>query len=193
MYIYISNIHFWQSYTLNMNITHIRMYNIPSPHQVHFWFSCQFQSSTPLSREQPHSDFCLNKLPGTYHYLGTPGNVLTYFKRERQSKFKVEVNVLYYFSIYQESHKALYIYICIRSDQISRSVVSDSLWPHESQHARPPCPSPTPGVHSNSCPSSRWCHPAVSSSVVPFSSCPYAKKQKTYTYICMYIYIYIYI
>ena len=60
----------------------------------------------------------------------------------------------------------------IRSDQISRSVVSDSLWSHESQHARPPCPSPTLRVHSNSCPSSRWCHPANSSSVVPFSSCP---------------------
>ena len=58
------------------------------------------------------------------------------------------------------------------SVQFSRSVVSDSLRPHESQHARPPCPSPTPGVHSNSCPSSRWCHPAISSSVVPFSSCP---------------------
>ena len=60
----------------------------------------------------------------------------------------------------------------IRSDQISRSVVSDSLRPHESQHARPPCPSPTPGVCSDSCPSSQWCHPAISSSVVPFSSCP---------------------
>ena len=60
----------------------------------------------------------------------------------------------------------------IKSDQISRSVMSDSLQPHESQHARPPCPSPTPGVHSNSCPSSRWCHPTISSSVVPFSSCP---------------------
>ena len=47
----------------------------------------------------------------------------------------------------------------IRSDQISRSVVSDSLRPHESQHARPPCPSPTPGVHWDSCPSSQWCHP----------------------------------
>ena len=60
----------------------------------------------------------------------------------------------------------------IRSDQISHSVVSDSLRPHESQHARPPCPSPTPGVHSDSCPLSQWCHPAISSSVVPFSSCP---------------------
>ena len=56
-------------------------------------------------------------------------------------------------------------------DQFSRSVMSDSLQPHESQHARPPCPSPTPGVHSDSRPSSWWCHPAISSSVVPFSSC----------------------
>ena len=52
------------------------------------------------------------------------------------------------------------------------SVVSNSSRPYESQHARPPCPSPTPGVYPNLCPSSRWCHPAISSSVVPFSSCP---------------------
>ena len=58
------------------------------------------------------------------------------------------------------------------SVQSSRSVVSDSLRPHESQHTRPPCPSPTPRVYSNSCPSSQWCHPAISSSVIPFSSCP---------------------
>ena len=57
------------------------------------------------------------------------------------------------------------------SVQFSRSVVSDSLRPHESQHARPPCPSPTPRVHSDSCPLSQWCHPAISSSVVPFSFC----------------------
>ena len=55
--------------------------------------------------------------------------------------------------------------------QLSPSVVSDSLQPHESQHTRPPCPSPTPGIYSNSCPLSQWCHPAISSSVVPFSSC----------------------
>ena len=58
------------------------------------------------------------------------------------------------------------------SDQISYSVVSNSLRPHESQHARPPCPTPTPGVHSDSRPSSQWCHPAISSSVIPFFSCP---------------------
>ena len=56
--------------------------------------------------------------------------------------------------------------------QFSRSVVSDSLWPHEPQHSRPPCPSPTPGVYPNPCPLSRWCHLTISSSVVPFSSCP---------------------
>ena len=65
-----------------------------------------------------------------------------------------------------------YQLLSILSVQFSRSVVSDSLRPHESQHTKPPCPSPTPGVHSNSCPLSQWCHPAISSSVVPFSSCP---------------------
>ena len=60
----------------------------------------------------------------------------------------------------------------VYSVQFSCSVVSNSLWPHESQHARPPCLSPTPGVYPNSCSLSRWCHPAISSSVVPFSSCP---------------------
>ena len=58
------------------------------------------------------------------------------------------------------------------SVQFIRSVVSDSLRPHEPQHARPPCPSPTAGVHPNPCPLSRWCHPTISSSVIPFSSCP---------------------
>ena len=55
--------------------------------------------------------------------------------------------------------------------QFSHSVMSNSLRSHESQHSRPPCPSPSPGVHSDSCPSSQWCHPAISSSVIPFSSC----------------------
>ena len=60
----------------------------------------------------------------------------------------------------------------LHSVQFSCSVMSISLRPHESQHTRPPCPSPTPGVHSNSHSSSQWCHPSISSSVVPFSSCP---------------------
>ena len=60
----------------------------------------------------------------------------------------------------------------ISSVQFSRSVLSDSLWPHEPQHVRPPCPSLTPAVHPISCPLSRWCHPTISSSIIPFSSCP---------------------
>ena len=65
----------------------------------------------------------------------------------------------------------LFLFSCpVQFSSVAQSC--PTLWPHESQHARPPCPSPTPGVYSNSCPSSRWCHPAISSSVVPFSSCP---------------------
>ena len=69
---------------------------------------------------------------------------------------------------YKENVNQNYMY----SVQFSRSVMSNSLQPHESQHTRPPCPSPAPRVHSNSGPSSQWCHPAISSSVDPFSSCP---------------------
>ena len=84
----------------------------------------------------------------------------------------------------------------IRSDQISCSVMSDSLQHHESQHARPPYPSPTPRVHSDSHPSSQWCHPAISSSVVPFSSCPqsfpasgsFQMSQLVY-FVCVYKYV----
>ena len=65
-----------------------------------------------------------------------------------------------------------FIVLQFSSVQFSCSVLSDSLRPHESQHTRPPCPSPTPGVHSDSRPSSQWCHPAISPSVVAFSSCP---------------------
>ena len=74
----------------------------------------------------------------------------------------------YYFALMTEEGFLIFPYLF----QFSHSVMSDSLQPHELQHARPPCPSPTPGVHSNSCPSSRWCHPAILSSVIPFSSFP---------------------
>ena len=68
-----------------------------------------------------------------------------------------------------------YFYFCIHytfsSVEFSHSAMSNSLWPHEPQHARPPCPSPTPGVHPNPCPLTRWCHPTISSSVISFSTC----------------------
>ena len=87
-----------------------------------------------------------------------------------------------YFIIYQLYLKKFYklmfptgwnlLWVIIRKSavQFSHSVVSNSLWPHRLQHARPPCLSPTPRVYSNSCPLSQWCHPTISSSVVPFSS-----------------------
>ena len=74
-------------------------------------------------------------------------------------------------SVWQSVHLTSNLLI-FQSIQFSCSVMSDSLRPHELQHARPPCPSPIPKVYSNPCPSSWWCHPAISSSVVPFSSCP---------------------
>ena len=72
-------------------------------------------------------------------------------------------------SVLENSH--IFLVPCMPSVQFSRSVVSNSLPPHGLQHTRLPCPSPTPGAYSNSCPSSQWCHPTISSSVVPFSSC----------------------
>ena len=91
--------------------------------------------------------------------------------------FLPEQSAPYWLELIMDGNHLLHLHIYILSHplvsyQFSRSVVSDSLRPHESQHARPPCPSPTPGVHSNSCPSSRWCHPAISSYVIPLSSCP---------------------
>ena len=83
------------------------------------------------------------------------------------------INILHYCDMFVTINKYQYIItIWSPSVQFSCSVMSDSLWPHGPQHSRPPCPSQTPGVYSNSCPLTRWCHPTISSSVVPFSSCP---------------------
>jgi len=79
------------------------------------------------------------------------------------------LNILFYYDLLYNIEYSSLLY---GSVQFSRSVMSDSLQPHESQHARPPCPLPAPGVHSDSRPLSQWCHPAISFFVVPFSSCP---------------------
>ena len=80
------------------------------------------------------------------------------------------------FMIHQEKQGNDYYYYdhiqTCQFSQFSHSVMSDSLWPHKPQHSRPPYPSPTPGVYPNPCPLSWWCHPTISSSVIPFSSCP---------------------
>ena len=85
---------------------------------------------------------------------------------------------LFYYCVHPIFHSSLALFLIemlphsmFSSVQFSCSIMSNSLRPHELQHARPPCPSPTPRVHSNSC-LSQWCHPAISSYVVPFSSCP---------------------
>ena len=98
-----------------------------------------------------------------------------------QATDHIHLNLLSYWMFGQNYQVLIYIngsfsktLQCLKllTIQFSRSVVSDSLRPHEPQHARPPCPSPTPGACSDSSPSSQWCHPTISSSVVPFSSCP---------------------
>ena len=76
----------------------------------------------------------------------------------------------YPFYLHFDYQRCLMVYFVFVSVQFSHSVVSDSLWPHGTQHARPPCPLPTPRVHPTSCPLSQWCHLTISSSVVPFSS-----------------------
>ena len=87
------------------------------------------------------------------------------------------VKLIVLINCYWNLHKSLlfstiFFMVFLLLVQFSRSVVSDSLRPHELQHARPPCLSPTPGIHPNSCALGRWCHLAISSSVIPFSSCP---------------------
>ena len=95
--------------------------------------------------------------------------VLTILLGHNKYFYKIKWNL---FNLNRKYRGLAFLLSYFSSVQFSRSVVSDSLRPHESQHARPPCPSPTPGVHPDSHPSSQWCHPAISSSVVPFSSCP---------------------
>ena len=83
------------------------------------------------------------------------------------SKWKSKANLTPLYFFLKQSN----IHLSLCSVQFSHSVVSDSLWPHGLQHARPPCLSPVPGACSNSCSSSQWCHPTISSSVIPFTSC----------------------
>ena len=98
---------------------------------------------------------------------------LSILKSNITAEIPLLFKVIYFLMVYLHSeicilfHKMLWLHLPLSSVQFSHSVVSDYLRPHGLQHARPPCPSPTPGVYSNSCPLSRWCHPAIASSVVP--------------------------
>ena len=101
------------------------------------------------------------------------GTEQTFFQRRHTDVQHVHEKVLSitnYQGNENQNQNEMSPHIC--SVQFSCSVISNSLWPHKLQHTRPSCPSPTPGVHPNPCPLSQWCHPTISSSVVPFSSCP---------------------
>ena len=120
---------------------------------------------------------CTYKFEAVFYF--SPKNILEFegvvfvFISELQRIFFFKENLINHFlMLHPEGHFSAAFIPGIFSVQFSCSAVSNSLRPHESQHARPPCPSPSPRVQSNSGPSSWWCHPAISSSVVPFSSCP---------------------
>ena len=103
-------------------------------------------------------------------------NIQRIHTTQHRQKYWLFANVLWKAVNLKRCTRGQLTLFCLSSVQFSsvqfiRSVMSDSLWPHELQHARPPCPSPNPRVQSNSWTSSRWWHPAISSSVVPFSSC----------------------
>ena len=96
-----------------------------------------------------------------WHFLRCERRIMTFEKRAVLDMFNLVMLIKY-------SNDFVKLYIS--SVQFSHSVVSNSLWPHELQHTRPPCPSPTPSVYPNLCPSSQWCHLTISSSLIPFSS-----------------------
>ena len=100
--------------------------------------------------------------------------IFTFFYVSLKNEFSERQSDRWVEDIFREKHSTNTVWAISEdsSVQFSHSVMSDSLRPHESQHARPPCPSPTPGVHSHSPPLSQWCHPTISSSVIPFASCP---------------------
>ena len=98
------------------------------------------------------------------------GNKLQRLRFFSPCLYKFKKRFLLKFCVAMMTPSSTWTSVQFSSVQFSHSVMSDSLRPHGLQHARPPCPSPTPGVYSNSCPSSWWCHPTISSSVIPFSS-----------------------
>ena len=115
-------------------------------------------------------------LQGSIPSIGSPGELCAqnHCANKQEHKMPSEVNcIVYSCHPFKPIPRGWFPSASWHSSiQFSCSVVSDSLWLHDLQHAKPPCPSPTPGVHPNPCPLSQWCHPTISSSVVPFSSCP---------------------
>ena len=132
---------------------------------LHLFYTCSFlgrgRGACSLRQEWSKGDWDKMVIsPWTYKRI-TKSRYFSLWRSERKpKKWEESKEVLYQFQFSS---------VQFSSVQFIRSVVSNSLWPHELQHVRPPCPSPTPGVHPNSCPPSRWCHPPT---IIPFSSCP---------------------
>ena len=112
---------------------------------------------------------------GPHPMVEVPGNDTALCKMHLTLPWSFPSLCFQYYLLFFVSHYSCLplspIPLSCQTFQFSQSVVSNSLWPHAPQHTRPPCPSPTPGVHPNPCPLSQWCHPTISSSVVPFFSC----------------------
>ena len=109
------------------------------------------------------------------NFIWRPWKILIFWKFIFSKNFKFQDHCMYLGRKEEQENvlrKKIKISAIISSVQSSRSVVSNYLWLHGLQHARPPCPSSTPRVYSNSCPLNHWCHPTISSSVIPFFSCP---------------------
>ena len=141
-----------------------------------WWF---LSPSMMLSMTLNHSFLCLSNIE---LYIHTPSSypflcwyTFGYFQVQamvNSAAMNIWIHVSFWIMMFFDIWLGVgFLNYMFSSVQFSHSVVSNSLHPHEQQHTRPPCPSPTPRVHSNPCPLSRWCHPTNSSSVVPFSSC----------------------
>ena len=136
------------------------------PTFIHYLIQCNLDFANKKIPEIISLQWLLeNKTPRHFPCLILYFDFLTSFHSE-------DYPILHRWSFPPDFWTSFSWFLQFNSVQFSRSVVSDSLRPHESQHGRPPCPSPTPGIHPDPCPSSQWCHPVISSSVVPFSSCP---------------------
>ena len=121
--------------------------------------------SLPSHGLQPAGLLCLGNSPSENTGIGCHSLLRVIFTTQRSNLVSCIAGRSFIIGATREAPK-------LNSVQFSRSVVSNSLRPHESQHTRPPCLSPTPRVYPNTCPMSQWCHSAISSSVIPFSSCP---------------------
>ena len=168
---------------LNMNQPSVQFNSIQSLSNVWLFaipWTAAYQASLSITNSQSLLKLMsiVSVIPSNHLILSSPSLLSSIFPSIRVFSNKSVLHIRwpkywsFSFSITPSSEYSGFISFQFSSVQFSRSVVADSLRPHESQPTRPPCPSPIPRVHSDSRPLSQWCHSAISSSVIPFSSCP---------------------